>query len=777
MPKVRRDIPGELTAPSQEFRAASDRIGFYWWHWDNISRKVRMDEGFVKILGLPPNKDGYPQETIYKNVHPEDMKRNSGVLEALSKGEGALYEIEYRIKNSSGEWKWYFNRGSVLQRDEQGNLAVIGGVSLDISRPFSRLLAMVEEKEKFEFIVKNSNEAIIVIELLKDRAGLVLDGNKAAMDLFKVGEEVLGKPLPDYILNDQVIGKGGTLMNSVFETGFGRIEQKVKMADGEELWLEFTLHAFTKTGENLMIAVVNDKTAGKKAEAALRETERLNQTVVEAANDRIGLFTVEGKPLLMNSAFYETVGYSREEYMHVGQYELTHPDDLEKLQEEAKVLFEKGFSSHEYRIRHKKGHYLNMSAKLVLIRGQEGESDQVLFIIRDISERNRTIKELEEAKERAEESDKLKSAFLANMSHEIRTPMNSIIGFSNLLNHSETNDEQRGLYVHRIISNSELLLTLISDIIDLAKIESDQLSIIYGKVKISELLNDMKQYAVDEAVRLQKAGLEIVVAVDSEDCEIETDVIRMAQVMKNLVNNAIKFTEKGKIEIGCIAGESEATVRFYVKDTGIGISPDHFDVIFEQFRQIDGSNTRKFGGTGLGLAICRNLVRLMGGRIWVESEPGNGASFLVEFPLQSKDVKRELATLISKDSERKSSGKKISLLAVDDEQDTLELYQAMITQMGHQVAIASNGYEALRILELYPLPDLVLMDIQMPVMSGTDTLKIIQDRYPELKVVAQSAHALTGDRDRFLAEGFDYYLPKPFTPEELNRVIGELDGI
>ncbi len=339
MPKVRRDIPGELTAPSQEFRAASDRIGFYWWHWDNISRKVRMDEGFVKILGLPPNKDGYPQETIYKNVHPEDMKRNSGVLEALSKGEGALYEIEYRIKNSSGEWKWYFNRGSVLQRDEQGNLAVIGGVSLDISRPFSRLLAMVEEKEKFEFIVKNSNEAIIVIELLKDRAGLVLDGNKAAMDLFKVGEEVLGKPLPDYILNDQVIGKGGTLMNSVFETGFGRIEQKVKMADGEELWLEFTLHAFTKTGENLMIAVVNDKTAGKKAEAALRETERLNQTVVEAANDRIGLYTVEGKPLLLNSAFYEAVGYSREEYMHVGQYELTHPDDLEKLQEEAEGAF------------------------------------------------------------------------------------------------------------------------------------------------------------------------------------------------------------------------------------------------------------------------------------------------------------------------------------------------------------------------------------------------------------------------------------------------------
>jgi PAS domain S-box-containing protein len=669
-----------------------------------------------------------------------------------------------------------YSTDPVLQKNEKGEPAVIGGISIDISSTFTKLLAMVEEKDKFEFIFRHSTEAIVVIELLDGKAGMVLDANKAAMDLFKKGPEAFGLPLPDNILQDKVIGKDGVLMKDVFEKGYGRIEQKVKIDGGEERWLEFTLHAFTKTGENLMIAIAKDKTAGKKAEAALRETERLYQTVVEAANDRIGLFTVDGTPLLMNSAFYETIGYSREEYMHVGQYELTHPDDLEKLKEEAEVLFEKGFSSHEYRIRHKKGHYLNMSAKLVLIRGEEDESNQVLFIIRDISEQNRTITELEEAKERAEESDKLKSAFLANMSHEIRTPMNSIIGFSNLLNHSEMADDLRALYVHRIISNSELLLTLISDIIDLAKIESDQLSIIYGKLKISELLKDMKQYAFDEAVRLQKDGVEIVVKLDNEDCEIETDVIRMAQVMKNLVNNAIKFTEEGKIEIGCLAGESEDLVRFYVKDTGIGISPDHFDVIFEQFRQIDGSNTRKFGGTGLGLAICRNLVRLMGGRIWVESEPGNGASFQVEFPLRSMDAKREVAAPIRTESERKSSGKKISLLAVDDEQDTLELYQAMMTQMGHKVAIASNGYEALRILELFPLPDLVLMDIQMPVMSGTDTLKIIQDRYPELKVVAQSAHALTGDRDRFLAEGFDYYLPKPFTPEELNRVIGELVG-
>jgi two-component system, sensor histidine kinase len=770
------DVPGELLSPSQQFQAASDSVGLNWWHWEYISQKIRMSEGMVKILGLPSSPAGYSPEEIYKKVHPEDVERNIVLLHQLYTGKDDLYEIEYRVKDSAGKWQWYYNRGSVLHKNEKGEPQVIGGISMGISNQFKRLLSMVEEKKKFEFIVRNSDEAIIVIELLEGKAGIVLDANKAAMDLFKRGPETFGKPLPDYILMDEVIGKGGALMKEVFEKGFGRVEQKVKIENGEELWLEFTLHSFTLTGENLMIAIVRDKTSGRRAEAALRETERLYQTVVEAAEDRIGLFTRDGKPILMNSAYYETVGYTREEFQQFGQYELIHPDDREKLEEESKVLFKQGFSSHEYRIRHKNGTYRAMSSKLVLIKGEEGEPDLVLFITRDISERNRTIKELEEAKEQAVESDQLKSAFLANMSHEIRTPMNSIIGFSNLLNQSGLKEDLRELYVQRIITNSELLLTLISDIIDLAKIESRQLSILHGRILISDLIRDMEQYAHDETLRLQKDQIEIVIKLESNQNEIQTDVIRLAQVMKNLINNAIKFTEKGKVEIGCMQGETDRRVIFYVKDTGIGISPAHFDVIFDQFRQIDGSNTRKFGGTGLGLAICKNLVQLMGGRIWVESEEGGGALFQVELPVKSKGANQQKFPEQKMVKGKVNSGQGISILAVDDEPDTLELYQALLKQRGYDVTIAATGYEVLRLLEQYPLPDLVLMDVQMPVMSGTDTLKIIREHYPELKVVAQSAHALTGDRDRFLAEGFDAYLPKPFTTAELERVISELSG-
>jgi len=244
--------------------------------------------------------------------------------------------------------------------------------------------------------------------------------------------------------------------------------------------------------------------------------------------------------------------------------------------------------------------------------------------------------------------------------------------------------------------------------------------------------------------------------------------------MKNLINNAIKFTEKGSVEIGCKQGTREDNLILYVKDTGIGIASEHFDLIFDQFRQIDGSNTRKFGGTGLGLAICKNLIRMMGGRIWVESKVGGGSFFQVELPVKSSNgiltEEPGLRIQVTSMSEKRD----LSIMVVDDEEDTLELYRAVLGTLGYEVSTALNGYEALKILEQKSMPDLVLMDVSMPVLSGTETLRIMKERYPGIKVVAQSAHALVGDRDRFLNEGYDEYLPKPFSDEQLAGVIDKL---
>ena len=768
-------IPRELLSPSPEFHKASESIGLYWWHWEGDIGRLSVSPALLEILGLDPTTYDFSIESLYKNIHPDDVITNKEKLRRVFHGQNNMYENEYRVKDKSGEWQWYYNRGTVLFRDKEGKPVIMGGIAIDISGRYKHLMAMVEEKEKLEFIFKNTNEAILVFEMKDGLVSKVLDANKAAIDLFGRSQEELSKQIPEYFIDDEVLGTKGKLFTELAEKGYGSAEMSLDLGDGRCVWLEVAANRFNLTGADLVLAILTDKTSYRKTEAALRESEKLYRTLFEAADDRIGLYTAEDqRPLLLNSAFYESLGYSREDFLEQGREESVHPDDRPRLIRERALLFKNGFSSHEYRVLHKDGHYLHMSAKIVLIKGGHDEKDLILFIVRDISDRKIVMNDLKQAKDRAEESDQLKSAFLANMSHEIRTPMNSIIGFSNLLVNPGLDDNTQELYVSRIVRNSELLLTLISDIIDLAKIESGQLSIVYGKLMLTELIGEMEQYAQDEIERLGKKDIHVVAIAALSCCSIETDVIRIAQVMKNLVNNAIKFTEKGTVEIGCKKGVAKGSLILYVKDTGIGIASEYFDLIFNQFRQIDGSNTRKFGGTGLGLAICKNLVHLMGGNIWVESEEGSGTIFQMELPEKGP------SGIVSKEKEPSNQiasldfDKKFSIMVVDDDSDSIELYQALLTSMGHAVTKALTGYDALQMLEQKQKPDLILLDVSMPVLSGSDTLRLIKERYPDLKVVAQSAHALLGDRDRFLKEGFDEYLPKPFSKEQLTGIISKL---
>lgn len=641
-------IPPELSAPSMEFLRASAQIGLHWWYWDNVEKRLMLSPHLLTILGYTQDEFDPITPTISKNIHPEDVRENLERIRKLIYGEIELYEIEFRLKDKNGNWEWYYNRGTVLDWDEAGKANVIGGITMDMSGKYKKLMSQAEEHE------------------------------------------------------------------------------------------------------------------------------RLYRTLIDAADDAIGLFSVEMDIILFNPAFHKTFGYEMAEFVDSGWKQIIHPEDRALLDERGELLAREGSLSVDFRVRHKKGNYIYVSSKSVIIPSEGESGDMILTILRDVTDRRKALEELEFAKERAEESDSLKSAFLANMSHEIRTPMNSIVGFSNLLVNPGLDDAARTMYVQRIVRNSELLLALISDIIDLAKIESNQLPLVYGKQKLSLLMAEMNQYAIDEVNRLKKTNIEIISDKLESDCEIETDVVRISQVMKNLVNNAIKFTEEGKVRISCSEAKSSSNILLTVEDSGVGISPDNFKLIFDQFRQVDGSNTRKFGGTGLGLAICKNLVEMMGGRIWVESTRGMGALFQVELPRKA-NLREEKA--ITKKPEKNFAAqpeRHLKILVVDDEQDSLDLFYEILTGMGHEVYKADSGFEALKILENEILPDLVFMDDQMDVLSGTETMRIIKERYQNLKVVVQSAHALVGDRARFLKQGFDAYLPKPFSSEQLGDILALL---
>jgi PAS domain S-box-containing protein len=768
------NIPPELHAPSAEFLEASEQLDLFWWFWNHRDRTIIISPGLLHMLHIDPDRFDHTIESVFKKIHPEDIAKNRERIKALIKGEAELYEMDFRVLDPDGGWKWFYNRGVVREWDDGGKPLVIGGITIDISGEYQHLLSMVEEKDKFEFIFRNSTEAVLIFNRKNGRIERIRDANQAAMDLFGLKQSD-GRGSPSgHFSPDGMKRVEKVILEQLGGNGFARFEKKINMEGAGERWLEFTAHEFNLTGEDLVLTIISDKTSSRKTEAALRETERLYRILFEAADDRIGIFTSDGKPLLMNDAFYQSLGYTREEYLAMDDQESVHQEDKKRMCEDTRQLLQQGYSEHKYKARHKDGHYMHMSSKAVLISGDQGEEDLVLLIIRDISDREKFIEELETAKQAAEESDKLKSAFLANMSHEIRTPMNSIVGFSSLLISDGVDDRARKTYVDRIVRNSELLLALISDIVDLAKIESRQLSLIYGKLRISELLEELNQYTLEELERMKNKKLKVVVEQEAREVEMETDVIRITQVMKNLINNAVKFTDQGSITIGAKCDTRRNQVVFHVRDTGIGIDPEHFVVIFEQFRQLDGSDTRRFGGTGLGLAICKNLVQLMGGRIWVESNPGDGALFQVELPLKRpKKMKQDHPEPVET---KPGSGVRegLFIMVVDDEPDSADLLEEFLSNMGHRVIKVPDGFEALKYLEQSSLPDVVMLDVEMPVLSGTDILRIIRERYGEISVVAQSAHALLGDRARFLNEGYDEYLPKPFTAKQLSDIIASL---
>ena len=382
-------------------------------------------------------------------------------------------------------------------------------------------------------------------------------------------------------------------------------------------------------------------------------------------------------------------------------------------------------------------------------------------------ERKENELELKLSKEKAEQADKLKTSFLANMSHEIRTPMNSIVGFSELITRKSVPQQKKDIYAEYISNSGKALLALIDDIIDISKIDAKQLRIVKSQVKINAMITELIEYynSYKNENYKQEVTLKKHFSVDDEGFSILCDSVRLRQILNNLLSNALKFTEKGFVEIGYLL-PNKATILFYVQDTGIGIAPEKTTLIFDRFRQADDSTTRKYGGTGLGLAISRKLIQLMGGQIWVESELGKGATFFFSLPLiipsKSETILENLST-----KNAPSSFKAKTILIAEDEDTNFLFLQEVLSPTNVAILRAHNGIEAIELVKKNDSIRLVLMDIQMPRMNGYQATQEIKKLKPSLPVIAQTAYAMAEDRAKGERAGCDYYLSKPIKPNDL----------
>ncbi|WP_163177273.1 GAF domain-containing hybrid sensor histidine kinase/response regulator [Bacteroides sp. 51] len=404
-------------------------------------------------------------------------------------------------------------------------------------------------------------------------------------------------------------------------------------------------------------------------------------------------------------------------------------------------------------------------SRLVMYSIQENE---VICLLSDITESYIAKQKLIEAKEKAESSDRLKSAFLANMSHEIRTPLNAIIGFSDLL--SVTDDpEERATYSEIVHKNNDLLLQLISDILDISKIEAGTLDVVNDDVNINQMCREITHFY---ELKTEDSPVKVTFDEHLPSYILHSDKNRITQVLNNFINNALKFTSEGGISLGYEL-VSEDKIKFYVRDTGCGIAKENLESVFERFVQLDSF----VPGTGLGLSICKSLVEQMGGKIGVESEVGKGSYFWFTHPFQpelqtkSKDTAPKQPVKPTPTNENDNSRKPVVLIAEDTDSNYILL--TSIFKNKYKLVRAYNGLEAIDLFH-QTHPDIILMDMKMPLMDGIEATKEIRTTDTQTPIIAVTAFAYDSDKERVLEAGCNAYISKPIKAAELIRVMEEL---
>jgi len=489
------------------------------------------------------------------------------------------------------------------------------------------------------------------------------------------------------------------------------------------------------------------------------------EAIYNGSKDAIAILDLNSKFLDVNPAYGEMTGFSKKELLKKSCYELTVEEDKESsklaMQEIQKVGYIKNFEK-KCLIKHNKIIYTNMS--MALLQDQKS----ILISIRDVTEIKNKEKALELAKAKAEEATKLKSQFLANMSHEIRTPMNGILGMAQLaLEKTQNKKEQH--YLEQINFSANSLLNIINDILDFSKIEAGKMIIEKIDFNMNELFARVR--SIVELKAVQK-GLLLTIHYVNFDNNMDKifygDSQRLVQILINLIGNAIKFTEAGTVDVQINLLEN-TLVRFSVIDSGIGMSKEQQEKLFQSFSQADGTTTRKYGGTGLGLAISKQLVELMDGKIWVESEVNVGSRFIFEIPLPKGSPISTIEKVdfrVSKKEVTSLKGSKV--LLVEDNKINQEIVFGFLDGTGIHIDIANNGQEAVNNFNTNPSKyELILMDLQMPIMGGIEATELIREKDKNIPIIALTANAMKEDIEKTQQAGMNEHLNKPIEVEKL----------
>jgi len=488
----------------------------------------------------------------------------------------------------------------------------------------------------------------------------------------------------------------------------------------------------------------------RKTEDALIISEKNLSAILEKNADGIVIVNKNGRVLYVNPAAEKLFDRTKEEFLG---YPFGFPVSDNKIT--------------EYHIIKKNGVLCEAEFHVVNIQWEKHPAYQLS--VRDITGRKNAELELLGAKDKAEESDRLKTAFLHNISHEIRTPLNAIVGFSALLGEPGETEETRKSFIEIIRGSSDYLLDIVSGIIEISNIEAGILKLNLNEINLNGILKNLHEQfkaKTDE----KGIGLSYETLLSENNAYIQADNNKMIQILSNLLNNAIKFTNTGQIEFGYKVINNY--LEFYVSDTGIGIQHDQSERIFDRFYQVDNSVSRLYEGTGLGLSISKSYVEFLGGKIWLRSRPGSGTIFYFTIPYL-KTVKPFITDWKVMGTEKIILKEQKTVLIAEDEESNCLLMKELLSSLHVDILHAINGKEAVDMCAADKKIDLVLMDIKMPVMNGFEATEKIRNFLPDLPIIATTAYAFETDRKKALSIGCSDYISKPIGKDAFLEVVNK----
>jgi PAS domain S-box-containing protein len=700
---------------------------------------------------------------------PEERANIQDVISSIHLSDGMMIETYHQTKSGK-----VFPVEVSASRIEFGGNTYIQGISRDISSRKEYENKLIASEEKFKSVFTYANDVMFIMDGMN-----FIAANKNAESLFGYKTEELYRMTPIEISPEfQEDGKRSEEKSKAYidkalngEPQF--FEWIHKNSDGAEFPTEVSLNAINLDGKNYVFAVLRDITFRKIIDKTLKDKEKSLELALDSSE--LGYYDINflTGQVVYNKSILQMLGYENDSSRKDRAWwmNLVHPDDIENTEKlwQEYINGKTELYNVEARMRSKDGSYKWILDKCKMFEvTPDGKPIRMVGTHMDISQRKAFEEAILAAKEAAEESNNLKSNFLTNMSHELRTPLTGILGFSELLSSELENEEQKEM-ADLILKGGKRLTNTLNSILDLSRLESNQLSVSKSIINLVNIIEELKD-SYEKAATAKGISMSLVTNCESVCCNLDEKMTY--DIINNLLQNATTYTNKGSIavKLDIVNSDEGDFARVSVKDTGIGINPKFHKQIFEPFRQASEGLSRKFEGTGLGLTLTRKYTEMMGGSISLISNEGKGSEFIVKFPLISCVYKPEPVQESYSDKDTKN-GSKINAIFIEDEIENFELLD-MLLKPYMNLQNFTSSIEAIEEVKKNHY-DIIFMDIGLKDINGMEATKIIRklNKYKKTPIIAITAFAMQGDKEKILASGCDEYISKPFTKEQLYGVL------